>query len=212
MLLVRSTSTLGMAMLATALAIAMPCGHAAVGGTGVTGAGDARSPAKAANPASAPDSAASEDSARLLATRRLIIPISGVSRARLRDSFDERRGARRHEAIDIPAPIGSPVVAAGDGRVVKLFSSVPGGLTVYQFDPDARFAYYYAHLDAYAAGLREGTVVKQGDLLGYVGISGNAAPDAPHLHFAIFRLGPERHWWEGTAVNPFPLLEDAGQR
>ncbi len=212
MLLLRSTSTLGVAMLATALVIAMPFGHASFSGTGVAGVGDARSPANGANPASAPDSATSDDSARLLATRRLIIPISGVSRASLRDSFNERRGARRHEAIDIPAPIGSPVVAAGDGRVVKLFSSVPGGLTVYQFDPDARFAYYYAHLDAYAAGLSEGTLVKQGDLLGYVGISGNAAPDAPHLHFAIFRLGPDRHWWEGTAVNPFSLLEDAGRR
>jgi peptidoglycan LD-endopeptidase LytH len=183
--LLRSASAIGSLMLAVALVIGAP--------------------------ASAADSATAEDSALLLATRGLIIPIAGVSRAGLRDSFNERRGASRHEAIDIPAPRGSPVVAAGDGRVVKLFTSVPGGRTVYQFDPDEKFAYYYGHLDAYAAGLSEGTTLRRGDLLGYVGTTGNAAPDAPHLHFAIFRLGPERHWWQGTAVNPYPYLNDANR-
>jgi murein DD-endopeptidase MepM/ murein hydrolase activator NlpD len=149
-----------------------------------------------------------DEIAALLVSRRLIIPIVGVPRARLRDTFNERRGASPHEALDIAAPRGTPVVAVGDGRIVKLFESVPGGHTIYQFDPDEKFAYYYAHLDAYAAGLREGMQVTRGDLLGFVGTSGNAAPDAPHLHFAIFRLGPERHWWQGAAVNPYRFLNE----
>ena len=151
------------------------------------------------------------DDADLLAARRLLIPVVGAARANLRDTFDERRGATRHEAIDIAAPRGTPVVAAGDGRVVKLFKSVPGGLTVYQFDPDEKFAYYYAHLDQYAEGLAEGMILKRGDPLGYVGSTGNASPDAPHLHFAIFRLGPDRRWWAGTPLNPYPFLNDAAQ-
>jgi len=115
----------------------------------------------------------------------------------------------RHEAIDIAAPLGTPVIAAGDGQVVKLFNSVPGGLTLYQFDPDEQFAYYYAHLDAYAPGLSEGAQLKRGDLLGYVGTTGNAAAAAPHLHFAIFRLDPDRQWWQGAAVNPYLFLNEA---
>ncbi len=147
--------------------------------------------------------------AQLLAARRLLIPVVGVTRASLRDSFDERRGASRHEAIDIPAPRGTPVVAAGDGRVVKLFKSVPGGLTVYQFDTDEKFAYYYAHLDRYAEGLGEGKLLKRGERLGYVGSTGNASSAAPHLHFAIFRLGPDTSWWKGAPINPYPFLNDA---
>ena len=105
------------------------------------------------------------------------------------------------------APRGTPVVAVDDGKVVKLFNSKPGGLTVYQFDPDEKLAYYYAHLDRYAPGLAEGTVVKRGDVIGYVGSTGNANPDAPHLHFAVFVLGPEKRWWQGTPINPYPLLK-----
>src|ERR1700694_5960671 len=154
------------------------------------------------------ESESAADDARLLATRRLMIPVVGVTRSNLRDTFDERRGAIRHEAIDIAAPRGTPVVAAGDGRVVKLFKSAPGGLTVYQFDADEKFAYYYAHLDRYAEGLAEGMMLKRGDLLGYVGTTGNAPPKAPHLHFTIFRMGPEKRWWKGTAVNPYPFLNE----
>ena len=102
------------------------------------------------------------------------------------------------------APRGTPVLAVADGRVVKRFSSKPGGLTVYQFDREETFAYYYAHLDGYAPGVREGTQLTRGDVVGYVGSTGNARPDAPHLHFAIFVLGPEKRWWEGTAINPYP--------
>ena len=140
------------------------------------------------------------------APRPMIIPVAGVDRSALRDMFDEVRGNRRHEAIDIMAPRGTPVIAADDGVVKKLFTSVPGGLTVYEFDPDQRFCYYYAHLDGYAAGLREGQVLRRGEVLGYVGTTGNAPKNAPHLHFAVIRLDPDRRWWKGTYVNPYPLL------
>ncbi len=140
------------------------------------------------------------------AARALLIPVEGVAPSALRDGYDERRGGRRHEAIDIPAPRGTRVLAAEDGRVVRLFTSVPGGLTVYQFDRDDRLVYYYAHLDRYAEGLKEGMVLRRGDLVGYVGSTGNATTGTPHLHFAVLRLGPERRWWEGTPVNPYPLL------
>jgi murein DD-endopeptidase MepM/ murein hydrolase activator NlpD len=146
-----------------------------------------------------------------LAGRRLLLPVEGVAPAALRDTFNEGRdaGARPHEALDIPAPRGTPVLAVDDGRLVKLFTSVPGGLTVYQFDPSNRYAYYYAHLDRYADGLREGMALARGDVIGFVGSTGNASADAPHLHFAIFRLGPEQQWWKGEALNPYPLLVNA---
>lgn len=136
----------------------------------------------------------------------LQMPVDGVAPTSLYPSFDEARGARRHEAIDIMAPRGTPVRAAVDGRVVKLFTSDAGGLTLYQFDREERLAYYYAHLDRYEAGLREGAELKRGDVLGYVGSTGNASADAPHLHFAVFELGPEKRWWEGRAIDPYPLL------
>jgi murein DD-endopeptidase MepM/ murein hydrolase activator NlpD len=147
----------------------------------------------------------------VLAERRLLMPVQGVAPADLRDTFGDGRdaGARPHEALDVMAPRGTPVLAVDEGRLVKLFTSVPGGLTLYQFDPSGRYAYYYAHLDRYADGLREGMTLQRGQLVGYVGSTGNANPDAPHLHFAIFRLGPERQWWKGTAVNPYPLLAKA---
>jgi len=138
--------------------------------------------------------------------RPLIIPVSGIDRSALRDTFDEMRGDRHHEAIDILAPYGTPVVAADDGVVQKLFTSAAGGLTVYEFDPDQRFCYYYAHLDGYAATLHEGQLVHRGEILGYVGTSGNAPKNTPHLHFAVIRLDPDRRWWKGTYVNPYPLL------
>ena len=136
-----------------------------------------------------------------------MIPVAGIESSQLADTFTDARGnGRVHDAIDIMAPRGTPVIAADDGKVVKLFTSVPGGLTVYQFDASERFAYYYAHLDRYAPGVVEGKQLKRGDLVGYVGYSGNASAAAPHLHFAIFVLGPEKRWWEGDAINPYPLL------
>ena len=136
----------------------------------------------------------------------LRIPVAGVTRADLRDTFDDPRTRHRHEAIDIAAPLGTPVHAVDDGTLVKLFSSIRGGLTIYQFDRSGRFSYYYAHLDRYADGVREGMALRRGDVIGYVGTTGNAPKNAPHLHFAVFRLGPERQWWKGEPVNPFPAF------
>ena len=146
------------------------------------------------------------DDVRLLAARGLAVPVAGIEKGKLYDSFDDGRGAGKHEALDIHAPRGTPVIAAGDGCVVKLFRSIPGGLTLYQFDPEGNFAYYYAHLERYADEVKEGSQVRRGDVLGYVGTSGNAPANSPHLHFAIFRLGPEKRWWKGTAVNPYAVL------
>ena len=104
------------------------------------------------------------------------------------------------------APRGTPVIAVEGGTIAKLFNSKQGGLSIYQFDPSGTYTYYYAHLDRYAAGLKEGQTVRRGDVIGSVGSTGNAAEDAPHLHFAIFRLTPERRWWKGTPINPYPVL------
>ena len=143
---------------------------------------------------------------RPLAERRLIIPVQGVRAEDLRENFNEMRGGHQHEAIDIMAARGTPVLAADEGKVVKLFLSKPGGLTVYQFDASQTYCYYYAHLDRYAPELKEGALLRKGDVLGYVGSSGDASPEAPHLHFAIFELGPERHWWQGAPIDPYGLL------
>lgn len=138
----------------------------------------------------------------------LLIPVAGIASAQLQDTFHDMRGTeRRHEAIDIMAPLKTPVFAVDDGILVKLFDSKPGGLTAYQFDASGTFAYYYSHLDGYAADLVEGQAIKRGDLIGYVGATGNANPLAPHLHFAVFVLGPEKQWWKGTAINPYPLFK-----
>ncbi|MEO5672654.1 MAG: peptidoglycan DD-metalloendopeptidase family protein [Ramlibacter sp.] len=137
----------------------------------------------------------------------LLIPVEGVAARDLRDTFGDSRGdTRGHEAIDIHAALGTPVLAVDEGRIAKLFQSKPGGITIYQFNKDGTLAYYYAHLDRYAPGLAEGQQVRRGAVIGYVGTTGNAAPDAPHLHFAVFRLGPEKKWWKGEPVNPFGYL------
>lgn len=142
--------------------------------------------------------------------RSLVIPVTGIRPDQLQNTFDDARGGERvHQAMDILAPRNTPVVAIEGGRIAKLFTSAQGGLTIYQFDPTESYSYYYAHLESYAPGLREGAIVQQGDLLGYVGTSGNAGVDNPHLHFAVYVLGPEKRWWEGTPVNPYPLLRRA---
>lgn len=137
----------------------------------------------------------------------LLLPVADVDPRTLRDTFVEMRGGTRaHDALDIPAPRGTRVLAVADGFVKKLFKSVPGGLTVYHFDRLERYCYYYAHLDSYAPGLQEGQELLRGDLVGFVGTTGNASPDSPHLHFAIHLLGQDKRWWAGTPVNPYPLL------
>ncbi|MEO9101405.1 MAG: M23 family metallopeptidase, partial [Burkholderiaceae bacterium] len=132
----------------------------------------------------------------------------GVRPAALRDTFDDGRTTGPHEALDIPAPMRTPVFAVEDGVVAKLFTSQRGGLTVYHFDPSSRYVYYYAHLDAYPPGLREGQQLKRCALVGYVGVSGNSPADVPHLHFAIFKLEAERQWWRGAPVNPYQALRE----
>ena len=137
----------------------------------------------------------------------LLVPVAGVKPMQLQDTYNQPRGSeRKHEALDILAPNGTPVLAVADGRIAKLFTSKPGGLTIYQFDPRKKFSYYYAHLDRYAGNLKEGQQVKRGEVIGYVGSTGNADPAAPHLHFAMFELGPDKNWWQGKPVNPFPLM------
>jgi len=146
--------------------------------------------------------------ARVPSGTRLLLPVQGITAAQLQDTFEDARGggARVHEALDIMAPRGTPVLAATGGTIEKLFTSDAGGLTIYEFGPRREHAYYYAHLDRYAAGLKEGQAVERGQVIGYVGSTGNASDDAPHLHFAVFELGPEKDWWQGTPINPYPLL------
>ncbi|MGX9191323.1 M23 family metallopeptidase [Stenotrophomonas sp. Ker107b] len=141
------------------------------------------------------------------ATGALLLPVQGIRADQLQDTFtDARSEGRVHDAIDILAPNGTPVLAVADGTVEKLFDSVRGGLTVYQFEPSGRYCYYYAHLDRYADGLAEKKTVKRGEVIGYVGSTGNASPEAPHLHFEIHVLGPEKQWWTGESINPYPVL------
>jgi murein DD-endopeptidase MepM/ murein hydrolase activator NlpD len=135
------------------------------------------------------------------------MPLSGIDPKKVADTFADVRDGRKHEALDIAAPRGTPVLAVAQGNVAKLFTSKDGGLTVYQFDDSRTFCYYYAHLDRYATGLQEGTLLRPGEVLGYVGSTGNASAKAPHLHFAVFKLGREKKWWEGTAIDPLPLLK-----
>lgn len=137
----------------------------------------------------------------------LSIPVSGVVAGELRDTYTEARGSGRlHDAIDIPAPRGTPVLAATSGRVLKLFASKAGGLMVYAADSSERFILMYAHLDGYAPGLSDRSRVARGQIIGYAGTTGNAPPNLPHLHFAIARSADISKWWQGTPVNPYPLL------
>jgi len=135
-----------------------------------------------------------------------VLPIAGLTARDLHDNFSERRGATLHEAIDIMEPRGTPVRAVVDGTIAKLFLSRAGGNTIYLFDSGRVYSYYYAHLDRYADGLHEGQRVSAGDVIAYVGSTGNASASAPHLHFTIFELEPEKRWWKGTPVNPYPIL------
>jgi murein DD-endopeptidase MepM/ murein hydrolase activator NlpD len=141
----------------------------------------------------------------------IVIPVLNIARGQLKDTFDEGRAGHLHHAIDILAPRGTPVVAAVDGTIRKLFTSGAGGITVYQFDGHEALVYYYAHLDRYADDLREGMAVRRGTVIGYVGTTGNAPANTPHLHFAIARLTPARLWWESEAIDPYPILMERGE-
>ena len=137
----------------------------------------------------------------------LALPVVGIKPDQLTDTYDAARGAgRRHDAIDIMADEGTPVIAAADGTIEKLFNSVRGGITIYERSPDQKWEYYYAHLSAYAPGLAEGQQVKRGQVIGRVGHTGDASAAGPHLHFAINSMAPGERWWNGTPIDPYPLL------
>ncbi len=161
-------------------------------------------------PPSARSISASTTDVDLLAAE-IAMPITGIDPARLHDSFDDMRGggSRRHEALDIMAPRRTPIYSAAAGRVLKLFTSKAGGLMVYAADSSERFILMYAHLDGYADGLRNDQPLERGQLIGYVGSTGNASPKAPHLHFALARTDKVTDWWRGTPVDPLPILQRA---
>jgi peptidoglycan LD-endopeptidase LytH len=144
----------------------------------------------------------------------LSIPVQGVPASELHDGWAEPRGegTRVHHAIDIPAPTGTPVIAAADGRIEKLFESRLGGTTIYERSADGGTVYYYAHLDRYAPTLVEGQAVARGQVIAAVGSTGDADPGAPHLHFEIHRMAPGQTWWQGEEVNPYPLLRTGTPR
>jgi len=162
-------------------------------------------PAPATGASSSTDAASSGTAA---AIGTLIVPVRGIEPSQLRDTYDELRGGntRPHEALDIPAPRGTPVLSATGGRVLKLFDSKAGGKMVYAADSSERFILMYAHLDSYANGLAEGQPLTRGQVLGAVGTTGNAPPNLPHLHFAIARSNDVKVWWKGMPVNPYPML------
>src|SRR5688500_16169647 len=168
-------------------------------GTGASPADPSTSPARSApgriepKPIAEPE----DDVVTIDDSRPMAIPVAGIEKAQLRDLFAERRGARRHEAIDILAPRGTPVLAAGDGKIARLFTSVPGGITIYELDAEGKLIYYYAHLERYAPDIVQGKNVLRGEVIGYVGTSGNAPKDTPHLHFAIMQPRSPKEWWTG---------------
>ncbi len=138
---------------------------------------------------------------------KLIVPVAGVKPEQLLDTFaDARSEGRAHDAIDISAPAGTPVLAAIDGEIIKLFQSERGGTTIYQLAPDKKLLFYYAHLQSYADGLYVGKFVRQGELIAYVGDTGNAGTGNYHLHFSISVIADPKRYWEGTNINPYPLL------
>jgi murein DD-endopeptidase MepM/ murein hydrolase activator NlpD len=147
-----------------------------------------------------------------LRSRQLRLPIENADVEAMAGGFAETRdaGGRAHEAVDILAPRNTPIHAVEGGTIAKLFTSKAGGTTIYQFDRTGRFCFYYAHLERYADGLAEGQPISRGQVIGYVGTSGNAPPTTPHLHFAIFELNADRHWWEGTPLDPYLVFKSRG--
>jgi murein DD-endopeptidase MepM/ murein hydrolase activator NlpD len=153
-------------------------------------------------------SAAPGGSRATTGTSSLRLPIDGMKLDGVKGGFFEPRGGHRHEAIDILAPRNTPVHAVENGTIARLFLSKQGGLTVYQNDPTGRYCYYYAHLERYADHLQDGDAVSQGQVIGYVGTSGNAPPNTPHLHFAVFEVADDHSWWNGRAIDPYPFLKE----
>ncbi len=198
--------------------VPVPEGVAAAGATGPSPAGPATGDAvPAASTAGRQEGprlalAAAAADATLL-SHDLTLPVAGISVDALQDSFDAlREGGRVHHAIDIMAPRGTPVLAADDGRVLRLSSNTLGGITAYTIDRTGQFVYYYAHLEGYKPGLVAGNLLTKGDTIGYVGTTGDAPDNLPHLHFQILRMPPDGRYWEGEAIDPFPLFSERGAR
>lgn len=187
----------------------------AVGAAAVAGfvAGQLERGAPACAPAQAPSSLQASPPVKPLAPRRqepgLIVPVRGVSGDAISDSWGEPRASGGHQGVDIVAPYGAEVLAAADGSIAKFFDSAPGGVTIYQYDESRRHVFYYAHLSGRASGLAEGDAVRQGDVIGYVGMSGNAA--TPHLHFEIQKLTEPGRWWRADSLNPYPYLSGGAE-
>lgn len=150
---------------------------------------------------------ATREELRPATTARLVIPVAGVREGDLKDSYGAgRSGGRKHKGVDIFAPDGTPVLAASGGVIVKRATSALGGVSLYLRDADGRTIYYYAHLQRYRAGLKEGDLVRAGDVIAYVGHTGNAPAGNPHLHFAVYTVSDPNRWWRGRDLNPYPLL------
>jgi murein DD-endopeptidase MepM/ murein hydrolase activator NlpD len=215
LLLTRSPAALALAAI---VSLTAACASARV-------ASPVREPATAApaDPAPRPPALRSEEGRLALATvarrgaipdadlgylmdRELMVPVKGIRARRIPDSFDDPRGGRRHNAVDILAPRGTPVLSADEGRIYRLRRNAAGGITVYAVDPEERFVYYYAHLDRYRDGLKEGMRLAKGEVIGYVGTTGNAPPDTPHLHFQVMRLTAAARYWDGVPVDPKPFF------
>ena len=158
--------------------------------------------------AAPPPEAAPADATAVAHLLSLTFPVVGGDSTRLDDSFDEPRdgGTRKHNAIDIMAPLGTPVVAAQDGRILKLSKNEKGGITIYATDVEEQYVYYYAHLDHYHRDIYAGKPVMRGDTLGYVGTTGNAPKNLPHLHFQVMHMPADRKYWNGAPIDPYPLL------
>ena len=167
-------------------------------------------PSSESSPAATPlpdNTTAQSSSTPTVQPSGLIIPVAGVRADQLVDTFSAARSEGRvHDAIDIPAPHGTPVLAVANGKILKLFQSQPGGMTIYQLSSDEKFIYYYAHLDRYVESLHEGQIVMQGETIAYVGDTGNAGAGNYHLHFSIAMTSDPKRWWEGVDINPYPLL------
>ena len=188
-------------------------GRSALLGTALIGAACTGPPRPATAPTPVPEAAVSRvDEQTYLRLRMLMVPVEGVRPSQVHDSYEETRaGSRIHHAIDILAPRGTPVLAADDGRVLRLRRNTLGGITIYAVDPSDRFVFYYAHLEGYAAGLAEGSAVGKGQVIGYVGTTGDAPANTPHLHFQLMRRQNEGRWWDGEPLDPTPYFALSGR-
>jgi peptidoglycan LD-endopeptidase LytH len=157
------------------------------------------------------DTAFVEDDLEELWVRQMMVPVEGLLRKQLRDNYSARRGNRIHGALDIVAPRGTPVVAADDHIIGRLSEGPVGGIVIYATDPEMRFTYYYAHLESYRRGLAVGDRIAKGSVIGYVGTTGNAPANMPHLHFQVMKRGV-RNWWDGPSINPLPFFALDGLR